>query len=531
MVQSMSLLRKIDAVLQPTTQVLRLILGDQLNASHSWFQNQDHDVVYLIAELKQETNYVKHHVQKVCAFFSAMEQFAVALSKSKHQVLYLTLDETKTFSDLPALLHEIITTHHIKKCEYQQPDEYRLAQQLELFRVDNVEIHKMDSEHFLLPYGDINNEFKKDKNIKMEFFYRRMRKKFHILMDGKEPTGGQWNYDTENRGSLKKSDLANIPQPLMFSNNVKHILTRIDKHNIETIGKSEDNLLWPTNRLQSRQLLSFFCTHLLVNFGKFQDAMTAQGDEQWSLYHSRLSFALNSKMISPKEVINTVLQYWEEHQDSISINQVEGFVRQILGWREYVRGIYWANMPEYASKNSLQANRPLPDYFWHGQTQMRCMHKTISQSLEYAYAHHIQRLMITGNFCLLTAINPNHVDAWYLGIYIDAIEWVEMPNTRGMTQFADGGIVATKPYAASGSYIHKMSDYCNDCYYNVTLKTEDNACPFNSLYWHFIDRHKDKLEKNPRMNMIYGNWKKMNADKKILILEKAQSLLDNLNSL
>lgn len=517
--------------LLPQTSTLRLILGDQLNASHSWFKQVDPNVVYLIAELGQEANYVTHHVQKVCAFFASMAQFAQALAKSGHQVMYLTLDDTQHYADLPALLENITTTQQLTIFEYQQPDEYRLAQQLSELALPKVTKNSYDTEHFLLPFADIQREFTPNKHVKMEFFYRRMRKRFNVLMQEGEPLGGQWNFDQQNRASFKKNDLADVPAPLVFANDVSDILARLKRHNINTIGKAESQLLWPVNRRQSRELLDFFCQHLLIRFGHFQDAMTENSRADWSLYHSRLSFALNAKIISPSEVINKVIAHWQAHQHDISLAQVEGFVRQILGWREYVRGIYWCNMPNYATKNALQAQRPLPGYFWTANTKMNCMHHAIKQSLDYAYAHHIQRLMVTGCFSLLAGINPDEVDHWYLGIYIDAIEWVEMPNTRGMTQFADGGIVATKPYAASGNYLNKMSDYCKSCHYNVKLKTEHNACPFNSLYWHFIQRHQDQFKRNPRMAMVYKNWQKMDVHTQQAIINKADSLLENIESL
>lgn len=523
--------RSISAKLNKSTKRLRLILGDQLNAAHSWFKQKDAATVYLIAELKQEACYTRHHIQKICAFFAAMQQFADTLAQSGHQVIYLTLDVTDSYETLTMLLEAIIEAHDIDTFEYQQPDEFRLLQQLQNLKRASLHINQADTEHFLLPFADIAIAFKKDQAVKMEFFYRRMRKRFNILMADDQPIGGKWNYDAQNRSCFKQGELSQIPAPLQFANDVKDILRRLEKHCIATIGASATQLLWPINRQQARQLLNYFCHHLLVNFGTFQDAMTANSPHQWSLYHSRLSFALNAKMITPMEVITTVLDYWVRHKDKIEIAQIEGFVRQILGWREYVRGIYWTNMPEYGVKNTFNAKRRLPAYFWTGKTKMKCMQHAICQSLEFAYAHHIQRLMITGNFCLLSGIDPDEVDQWYLGIYIDAIEWVEMPNTRGMTLFADDGIVATKPYAASGNYINKMSDYCKSCDYNVKHKTEDKACPFNSLYWHFVQRNQDKLKQNVRMNRVYNSWHKMDKHKQNALVEKAEKLLNNLDAL
>ena len=259
--------------------------------------------------------------------------------------------------------------------------------------------------------------------------------------------------------------------------------------------------------------------------------MTANSEHAWSLYHSRLSFAMNAKILSPMQVINRAIIEFESRPEDISLAQIEGFIRQIIGWREYVRGMYWANMPEYSRLNSLEAKRDLPAYFWSGDTKMNCMKQSIRQSLDTAYAHHIQRLMVIGNFCLLTGINPDQVDEWYLGVYIDAIEWVEMPNTRGMSQFADGGLIASKPYTASGAYINRMSDYCSSCQYSVKEKIGESACPFNSLYWHFMNRHHDRFSKNPRIGMVYRNFEKMDNELREETIRRGEWVLNNLNSL
>lgn len=512
-------------------KTLRLILGDQLNAKHSWFKRKDEHVLYLIAELQQETNYVKHHVQKLCAFFSAMQNFAHALNKSGHQVCYLTLDETQEFSSLESLVQHLIKKHSIKKFEYQRPDEYRLLLQLQDIDLNSIEIEECDTEHFILPFEDIDEHFRKDKSTRMESFYRKMRTRFDVLMVNGKPLGEQWNFDSDNRNKLKKDDLAAIPQPLIFDNNIEVIKARLDAHNVDYFGNTKSSIVWPTTRMQSLALLEFFCQQCLPRFGTFQDAMTAKSEHAWSLYHSRLSFSLNSKIIDPMTIINRAIEEFKQRPNDISLSQIEGFVRQIIGWREFVRGIYWVNMPSYADKNALNADRTLPEYFWTGDTKMNCMKQSLQQSLDHAYAHHIQRLMVTGNFCLLTGIAPAEVDAWYLGVYIDAIEWVEMPNTRGMCQFADGGIVASKPYTASGSYINRMSDYCSGCYYNVKERTGQKACPFNSLYWHFMERHRDRFGKNPRIGMVYRNLDKMETDIRDSILEHANNLLDKLDSL
>lgn len=515
-----------------TYSTLRLILGDQLNASHSWFRRKDKQVLYVVAELHQEATYVKHHIQKICAFFAAMSQFSAALKKSGHQVLHLTLDETADYRDLPELLTDLIERYSVERFEYQLPDEYRLRQQLRDFNAGkSVAKHEWDTEHFYLPASEIGEYFQPQKIQRMETFYRRMRHRFNILMRDHNPESGRWNYDEENRNKLSKEDLQKIPEPLVFANDVTDILQRIERHKVPHFGQPAEQLVWPVNRRQANQLLDYFCRHCLPNFGRYQDAMTANHPASWSLYHSRLSFALNSKILSPKQVVASALALYEENTDLNTLAQVEGFVRQILGWREFVRGIYWTNMPDYAGQNYLKARRHLPDYFWDGKTKMACMAAALGQSLEYAYAHHIQRLMVTGNFCLLAGIHPDHVDGWYLGVYVDAIEWVEMPNTRGMSQFADGGLLASKPYASSGNYIHKMSDYCGTCHYEVKRKTGENSCPFNSLYWHFMNRHRREFEHNPRIGVIYKNWDKQSDQQKEAVIDRAEWCLNHLSKL
>ncbi|WP_371372475.1 cryptochrome/photolyase family protein [Thalassotalea aquiviva] len=511
-------------------KTLRLILGDQLNGEHSWFSQVDDNVLYLSAELKQENTYVSHHIQKVCAFFTAMAQFAKEQQDKGHHYVHLTLDDTEPFADLNALICHYAGKVDAQNFQYQRPDEFRLAEQLRALTLENTQVQQVESEHFLLPFADIAKEFRPGKHVKMEFFYRRMRKRFEVLVEDGKPVGGKWNFDSANRNKLKPVDLDALPGPLLFSHNISAIKDRLKRHNIKTIGKVSESLIWPTTRNESLELLHHFCQLCLPCFGRFQDAMTANSKAKWSLYHSRLSFSLNAKLIHPWQVIDAALAEFKRNE-SIDIAQVEGFIRQILGWREYIRAVYWANMPAYAKKNYFKANNSLPEFFWHGKTNMHCVQQAITQSLDYAYSHHIQRLMITGNFSLLTAIDPKQVDAWYLGIYVDAIEWVEMPNTRGMALFADGGIVGTKPYAASGSYINKMSDYCKRCHYDVKQRTGDKSCPFNSLYWHFMNKHRKQLDVNPRVGMIYRTWDKMEKSIQDQIIKTAKVYLNDLNRL
>ncbi len=507
---------------------LRLILGDQLNQQHSWYQDKEKTTWYLMMEMRQETDYVKHHIQKVVAFFAAMRAFARYLEEAGHQVIYLKLDDQKNQQGLVKNLEWVIKDKKIERFEYQLPDEYRLDEQLKDFcKKKDLETEAVDTEHFLKPRAFLKEFFEDKKTYLMESFYRQMRKDYDLLMDGEEPFGDKWNYDQENR---KKLPAKHTPvSPKLFDQDLSELLKMIQKGGVKTIGKIESqHFIWPTTREQSLELLDFFAEECLPLFGTYQDAMAP---EYWSLYHSRLSFSINSKMLSPLEVVQRCINEWEKRQEEISLSQIEGFVRQIIGWREYMRGIYWAHMPEFAEKNYLNHNNKLPDYFWTGKTKMACVSHAINQSLTYAYAHHIQRLMVTGNFALLAGISPDELDQWYLGIYIDAIEWVEITNTRGMSQFADGGIVGTKPYVSSANYLHKMGHYCKGCFYNYKEKTGEKACPFNSLYWHFYDRHEDKLAKNPRIGMAYRLWEKMDGEKKAAILERGEWVMEHLEEL
>jgi deoxyribodipyrimidine photolyase-related protein len=506
---------------------LRLILGDQLNAKHSWYKQKEENTIYLMAEMRQETDYVKHHIQKVVAFFMSMRNFAEALEKAGHEVMYFKISDEANLHDLRKIISKAISDKNIEKLEYQLPDEYRLDEQLKSI-CNNLKIASevFDTEHFYTSRNELSTFFEGKKLLLMENFYRMMRKKHAILVIHEQPLGGKWNYDHSNRNKYK-GEVA-IPNPLSFSKDVSKLVDEIKSANVKTFGEIDmENFPWPTSRKESRELLDYFCTNLLPYFGDYQDALYS---EHAYLFHSRLSFAMNSKMISPKEVIDAVIAYFHNNQNTIQIAQVEGFVRQILGWREYVRGIYWKEMPNYAKMNALNNHNKLPDFFWTGKTKMKCMQHAISQSLTEAYAHHIQRLMIIGNFSLLTQIPPDELDTWYLGVYIDAIEWVEMPNTRGMSQYADGGIIATKPYVSSGSYINKMSNYCGNCHYNVKEKLGEKACPFNSLYWNFLDDKKEYFAKNQRMSMMMALLNKMQPEELINIKEKAQHIIENLDS-
>lgn len=509
-------------------KILRLILGDQLNSNHSWFETIDETVTYVMMEVRTETDYASHHIQKIVGFFTSMRAFAHELQSNKHEVIYLKLDDENNLQSFETNIERILKNNNYTQFEYQLPDECRIDLVLKNFAAGlSIPVKVCDTEHFFATRNELGDFFEGKKTFLMESFYRAMRKKHQILMEGNNPTTGQWNYDVDNRKKLPKNHKPT--SPLVFNTNVSDIVEMIAQTDIKTIGSIDStNFIWPINRAQSLELLEFFVTECLPLFGSYQDAMSPN---EWSLYHSRLSFSLNTKMISPLEVIERAIAEWEQKPEVIEYNQLEGFVRQIIGWREYMRGIYWLKMPEYAEMNFFNHQDKLPDWFWTGKTKMNCLKDAINQSLNYAYAHHIQRLMITGNFALLAGIHPDEVDAWYLGIYIDALEWVEITNTRGMSQFADGGIVGTKPYVSSAAYIDKMSHYCGSCFYNKAKKVGEKACPFNSLYWNFYDKHEDKLAKNPRIGMMYNVWRKVKPEDKVALLEQADYYLKNINEL
>ncbi len=507
---------------------MRLILGDQLNSQHFWYQKVDEGVTYVMMEIRAETDYTTHHIQKILGFFAAMRQFSNELKGKKHNVIYFKLNDKNNLQSFEENISVLIVKEKFTHFEYQLPDEYRVNKQLiDFCKTLKIESNAFDSEHFFSKRNELGEFFTGKKTFLMESFYRAMRKKHNILMNGDQPLTGQWNYDKDNRKKLPANHT--FTSPLVFDNDVTGINDMLNQTDIKTIGTVDaKRFIWPINRKQSLELLNFFVEECLPLFGTYEDAMTPN---DWSLYHSRLSFSLNIKLLSPKEVIERAVSEWQRRPESIAINQLEGFVRQILGWREYMRGIYWLKMPEFAKMNFFNHTQKLPKWYWTGDTKMKCLSNSIKQSLNYAYAHHIQRLMVTGNFALLAGVHPDEVDAWYLGIYIDAIEWVEITNTRGMSQFADGGIIGTKPYVSSATYIDKMSHYCNTCYYKKDIKTGDKACPFNSLYWNFYDKHEKILSKNPRIGMMYKVWQRMAPKAKADLLEQADFYLNNINTL
>ena len=506
---------------------LALVLGDQLNERHSWFSQPNPERVFVLMEVRSETDYVRHHFQKVLAFFKAMRRFAERLHKLGFEVHYFRLDDPENQQDFGKNLRWLGKKLGCSQWEYQEPDEFRLDLQLHKEAGDSGFPGKMvSSEHFLTERNDVRQLFSGKKSWRMELFYRKMREKTGYLMLGSEPEGQQWNFDAENR--LKLPAQEQVPLPEMEKTDAIDLAAMLRKAGLETFGEESDTVWLPTTREESLAWLQTFCSVLLPRFGKYEDAMD---DRYPVLFHSRLSFSMNVKLISPTEVIEAAISEYRKRPKEISLSSIEGFVRQILGWREYMRGLYWARMPEFSKENFFSHSNPLPEWFWTGQTRMKCLKVSIGDSLRYAWAHHIQRLMVIGNFSLLAGLDPDGVDAWYLGVYADALEWVEITNTRGMSQFADGGVIASKPYVSSGQYIHGMSNYCQSCHYQVKEKTGSRSCPFNSLYWDFFDRHQDKLGKNPRIGMAYVTWRKMNPAQKQALLERASWVKEHLNEL
>ena len=501
-------------------KTLRIILADQLSENISSLHNADkNNDVILMMEVKAETKYVKHHKKKIAFLFSAMRHFALNLEQKGFNVRYIKLDDANNTGSFETEINRAVKQLDIDKVVITSPGEYRVLQILKnLSTTINLEI--LEDDRFLCSLDEFNDYAEDKKNLRMEFFYRIMRRKYNILIDeNNQPVGGKWNYDSENRKKLEDSLF--IPQPYQ---------QRVDNITAEVLELVENNFadhfgdLHPFNFAVTRKdalaCLDKFFAERFELFGDYQDAML-EGNA-W-MYHSHISFYLNCGLLDPLEVVKKAEELY--YTKNIPLNSVEGFIRQIIGWREYVRGIYWLKMPEFENDNFLNANLDLPEFFWTGDSKMNCMKQCITETKENAYAHHIQRLMVIGNFSLITGLSVEQVNQWYLAVYADAYQWVELPNVSGMILFADGGYLGSKPYAAGGAYINKMSNYCDNCKYNIKEKTGNNACPFNYLYWNFLIKHQDKFEKNPRMAMIYRTLNKMDAEKIIQIKDSSKKFL------
>ncbi len=505
---------------------LRIILGDQLSNEISSLSgiNAEEDIV-LICEVFAEATYVKHHKKKIVFLFSAMRHFAEELRVEKnYQVEYLKLNDPEPMQSFTQAVEKTLAKHKIDEIIVTSPGEYRVLTEINIWQdLFGIPVDIREDARFLCNQVEFKNWSKDRKNLRMEYFYREMRKKYSILMDGDQPIGGKWNFDLENR----KPPNPNFDIPETFSSEpdavTLDVMQLVEDKFSDHMGVLSD-FHFAINAAQAKIALKQFIDERLKYFGDFQDAMI-QG-KPW-MYHSHVGLYLNCGLLSPLECIQAAEQAY--HDSHAPLNAVEGFIRQILGWREFVRGIYWNEMPDYASLNFFEAERDLPAFYWDADTKMNCVHQSVKETSQNAYAHHIQRLMVLGNFALLTGIDPVQVNAWFLSVYADAFEWVELPNVSGMALFADGGYLASKPYAAGGGYINKMSNYCKSCSYSVTKKSGPDACPFNYLYWDFLERNRNKLGNNHRIGMMYKVYDRMSEEKKEMIKGDSNEFLISLD--
>jgi deoxyribodipyrimidine photolyase-related protein len=501
---------------------LRLILADQLSESISSLQNLDKrsDTV-MLCEVMEEASYVPHHPKKIAFLFSAMRHFAAELEAKGINVRYVKLDDAKNTGNFTSEVQRAFVELKQEKIIVTEASEYRVLKMMRSWQeLLGIPVEILPDTRFLATHAEFSVWAKGKKQLRMEFFYREMRKKYSILIDpdGK-PTGGEWNYDKENRKPPKAGMQSQPRISHKKSSTTKEVLVLVKERFSQHFGTLEP-FHYAVTRGQALIELEHFITHLLPNFGDYQDAMVA-GEPY--LYHSLISSYLNAGLLLPLEICQKAEAAYRVGK--AQLNAVEGFIRQILGWREYIRGIYWQFMPEYGERNTLNATRPLPDFYWGANTHMFCVEESVRHTRDHAYSHHIQRLMITGNFALLAGLDVKAVQEWYLAVYSDAYEWVEMPNTLGMAVFGDGGVVASKPYAASGKYIHRMSNYCEQCKYDPDEMTGEKACPFNALYWDFLVRHEDKFRSNQRMPYVFSTWDKFAPDKQQAIRAQAAATL------
>ena len=500
------------------TNNLCVILGDQLSSSISSLKNfKKNEDKILMMEVFNEATYANHHKKKLVLIFSAMRHFAKELQEKGVSVTYSKI--SKSQDNFTKELSSQCKKIQPKRIVITHPGEYRVLQEIKKWeKVLKIPVSIVDDDRFFCTIDEFKKWTVGRKELRMESFYQMMRKKYQILIDNNgKPKGGKWNYDIKNRKSLPKNH-PDIPKPLQHKPDdiTKQVIAEVKKKFPKHFGDLEPFWFAVTHE-QAKKSLNDFIKNRLSMFGPYEDAMA---QEESFLYHSVLSMYLNIGLLEPKQIINKVLE-----KDGIKVESVEGFIRQILGWREYIRGIYWYTMPKYSKTNYFDAKNKLPKFYWTGNTKMNCMKNCIEQTIKESYAHHIQRLMITGNFALIAGIKPEEVCEWYLSVYADAYEWVELPNTHGMTLYADGGVLGSKPYAASGNYINKMSDYCKDCKYDVKQKEGDDACPFNYLYWNFFLKNQKKLEKNPRLWTVFSNIKKMSQEKKSQIRNNSKKFL------
>ena len=506
---------------------LIFILGDQLSPKMSSLAEADpsKDVIFM-CEVADETSYVPHHKKKIAYILSAMRHFKHEMEAAGWTVHYSRLDDDGNTGSFTGELIRIADQLKPEKIILTEAGEWRVKALFEDWaKASGTALEIRPDTRFIASHEDFTSWARGRKVLRMEYFYREMRKKTGLLMEGDAPAGGQWNYDSENRKPA--SDDLFMPKRDGFApdNVTKEVIDLVAERFSDNMGELS-GYWFPVTRADAEAARAHFIKHILPDFGDYQDAMLTG---QKFLYHSLLSPCINNGLLDALETCQLVDEAWRNGK--APLNAAEGFIRQIIGWREYVRGIYWLNGPDYVRKNALNASRPLPHYFWDNDTDMACMKAVIGQTLDEAYAHHIQRLIVTGVFCLLAGIDPYEVHEWYLAVYADAYEWVEAPNVIGMILYADGGQLGSKPYAASGAYINKMSDYCESCAYSATKKTGEKACPFNSLYWHFLARHRDRFEKNGRISRAYSTWDRMAPDKRSDYLKTAETYLDRIETL
>jgi deoxyribodipyrimidine photolyase-related protein len=505
---------------------LVIILGDQLDLKSSALDGFDpkQDRVWM-AEVARESTKVWVHKARIVTFLAAMRHFAEELKKAGLPVEYRRLADPQNQGDFMVELESAVKRLKPKKLILVEPGEWQVREDFRLAAQRlKVELDEREDRHFMATHADFEKHAKGRKGLRMEFFYREMRTRHSILMEGAKPVGGEWNYDSENRKSFAKAGPPLHAAPRQFPSDAitQEVIQTVEATFPEHPGSLAD-FDWPVTAAEAQIALEDFITHRLADFGDYQDAMWTQ--EPW-LFHSRLSAVMNLKLLDPRQVIAAAEKAY--HTGRAPLAAVEGFIRQILGWREYVRAIYWRFMPGYGEMNELQAQQPLPKFYWTGETDMNCLRDAIGQTLRYGYAHHIQRLMVTGLFSLLLGVRPQEVHEWYLAVYVDAVEWVELPNTLGMSQHGDGGIMASKPYIASGKYIQRMSNYCAGCRYDPAQSTGPKACPFTTLYWEFLLRHEPRLKMNQRMSMQVRNLARLTDAEKEAIVEQAQSIRTSL---
>ncbi len=502
---------------------LILILGDQLTPDISSLRGvRPDETVVLMAEVAGEASYVRHHKKKIAFLFSAMRHFAEELRAVGWQVDYVRLDDADNNGSLAGEVLRAAERHGVTYVRVTEPGEWRVLQDLQALDTA-LDIEILPDDRFIASHAEFESWAEGRKALRMEYFYREMRRKTGLLMDGSEPAGGQWNFDHDNRKAAARDLL--MPQPLRFASDAitREVLDLVNARFADHFGTLEP-FWFATTRADAEAAFAHFLKTALPRFGDYQDAMLA-GEK--FLYHAVVSLYLNCGLLDPLEMCRMVEA--EYRAGRAPLNAAEGFIRQIIGWREYVRGIYWREGPGYVRRNALGATRPLPGFYWSADTKMACVKACVEQTRDEAYAHHIQRLMVTGNFALLAGIDPHELHEWYLAVYADAYEWVEAPNTVGMSQLADGGLLASKPYVASGAYIDRMSDYCRGCAYDVKAKAGPRACPFNYLYWDFIARHHDRLKGNPRMAQMVRTYDRFSEDRKAEIASDAAAFLSRLS--